>query len=259
MIVRTNQKEVDPLLGPISEIAPSSPSAGDFWYKIDHENQTVTLMDYGGSNIINASVEKEGNTIKTYLFTTFKNVKNELFKEYNYAEINFISKTDFNILVIDYAYDEQDNITSQTMIYASSNKDFFLFSGDIENPKTSIVFFDLGESGPAYVLQGEKSNTLSSLYSIMSQEFALSSQDKAKIGGLYNTQDYSISYEQVVEAKTELGIIINMDSEEYVAPVGFVSNKNAEDIVGRKTLQAFVDDGESVDGTTLTIPDEFNY
>lgn len=49
VIVRTNQKEVDPLLGPISETAPSSPSAGDFWYKIDHENQTVTLMDYGGS------------------------------------------------------------------------------------------------------------------------------------------------------------------------------------------------------------------
>ena len=49
VIVRTNQKEVDPLLGPISETAPSSPSNGDYWYKIDHENQTVTLMDYGGS------------------------------------------------------------------------------------------------------------------------------------------------------------------------------------------------------------------
>ena len=49
VIVRTNQKEVDPLLGPISETAPSSPSAGDFWYKIDHYNQTVTLMDYAGS------------------------------------------------------------------------------------------------------------------------------------------------------------------------------------------------------------------
>lgn len=50
VIVRTNQKEVDPLLGPISETAPSSPSVGDFWYKIDHENQTVTLMDYGGAS-----------------------------------------------------------------------------------------------------------------------------------------------------------------------------------------------------------------
>lgn len=49
VIVRTNQKEVDPLLGPISETAPSSPSSGDFWYKIDHDNQTVTLMDYAGS------------------------------------------------------------------------------------------------------------------------------------------------------------------------------------------------------------------
>ena len=50
VIVRTNQKEVDPLLGPISETAPSSPKSGDFWYKIDHTNQTVTLMDYAGSS-----------------------------------------------------------------------------------------------------------------------------------------------------------------------------------------------------------------
>ena len=233
--------------------------AANNYFKVSSFYGLNILMDYGGNTIINASVEKEGNTIKTYLFTTFKNSRNELFKEYNYAEINFISKTDFNILVVDYAYDEQDNITSQTMIYASSNKDFFLLSGDIANPKTGMAFFDLGESSPAYVLEGVKTNTISNLYSIMSQEFALSSQDKEKIGGLYNTQDYSISYENVTKAKADLGIIIDMDSEEYVPPIGFVSNKNAEDLIGRKTLQAFVDDGESVDGTTLTIPDEFNY
>lgn len=48
IIVRTNQKEVDPLLGPISETAPSNPSSGDFWYQIDHTNQTVMLMEYSG-------------------------------------------------------------------------------------------------------------------------------------------------------------------------------------------------------------------
>ncbi len=75
VIVRTNQKEVDPLLGPISETAPSSPNVGDFWYKIDHDNQTVTLMDYGGSSWNEASDEqsltytwymqdKDGNTVE---------------------------------------------------------------------------------------------------------------------------------------------------------------------------------------------------
>lgn len=66
VIVRTNQKEVDPLLGPISETAPSSPSSGDYWYKIDHENQTVTLMDYGGSSW-NESPETQSLTYTWYM------------------------------------------------------------------------------------------------------------------------------------------------------------------------------------------------
>lgn len=49
VIVRTNQKEVDALLGNISETAPSSPKSGDLWYQIDHTAKTVTLMKYNGS------------------------------------------------------------------------------------------------------------------------------------------------------------------------------------------------------------------
>lgn len=217
------------------------------------------LMDYGGNTIINASVTKEGNVIKTYLFTTFKNSQNQTFKEYNYTEINFTSQTNFNILVIDYTYDQQDNISSQALIYASSNKDFFFLSGDVENPKTGIVFFDKGEGNSAYVIEGAKSNTIGNLLDLMSQNFALSNQDKTFIGNLYNTQNHSINFKQVTQAKADLGIIIDMEDEEYVSPIGFVSNKNAEDLIGRKTLQAFVDDGKSIDGTTLTIPSEFNY
>lgn len=49
IIVRTNQKEVDALKGPISETAPSSPATGAFWYKVDHTAKTVTLMKYSGT------------------------------------------------------------------------------------------------------------------------------------------------------------------------------------------------------------------
>ena len=49
VIVRTNQKEVDALMGSISETAPSSPKSGDFWYQVDHTAQAVTLMKYSGS------------------------------------------------------------------------------------------------------------------------------------------------------------------------------------------------------------------
>lgn len=233
--------------------------AANNFFKVSSFYGLNILMDYGGSTIINACVQKQDSTIKTYIYTTFKDSKNNLFKEYNYAEINFTSQTDFNILVIDYVYNEQNVNTSKTMIYASSQKDFFLMSGDVDNVLTSILFFNKGSDNSAYVIEGRNSNTISNLFALMDENFALSSQDISLMAGLYNTENYSISYKQVIEAKTDLGILINMEDEEYVAPMGFVSNKNAEDLVGRKTLQAFVDDGQSVEGTTLTIPKEFNY
>lgn len=58
VIVRTNQKEVDSLLGSISETAPSAPKSGDFWYKIDHTEKSVTLMKYNGTSWISASENK---------------------------------------------------------------------------------------------------------------------------------------------------------------------------------------------------------
>ena len=49
VIVRTNQHEVDPLMGNISETAPANPVSGDFWYQVDHTGHTVTLKKYSGS------------------------------------------------------------------------------------------------------------------------------------------------------------------------------------------------------------------
>nr|WP_288977347.1 hypothetical protein [uncultured Blautia sp.] len=65
IIVRTNQQEVDALLGIISETAPSSPKSGDFWYKVDHSAKTVTLMKYSGTAWANAT-EKQSLTYTWY-------------------------------------------------------------------------------------------------------------------------------------------------------------------------------------------------
>lgn len=59
VIVRTNQKEVDALKGTISDTAPSSPSSGTYWYKIDHTNKKVTLMKYSGSSWQTTSDKQE--------------------------------------------------------------------------------------------------------------------------------------------------------------------------------------------------------
>lgn len=65
VIVRTNQKEVDELLGIISETAPSSPKSGDYWYKADHSAKTVTLMKYSGS-VWAATTDKQSLTYTWY-------------------------------------------------------------------------------------------------------------------------------------------------------------------------------------------------
>lgn len=65
IIVRTNQQEVDALLGNISETAPSAPKSGDFWYKIDHSAKSVTLVKYNGTAWANAT-EKQSLTYTWY-------------------------------------------------------------------------------------------------------------------------------------------------------------------------------------------------
>ena len=65
VIVRTTQKEVDELLGIISETAPSTPKSGDYWYKVDHSAKTVTLMKYSGSAWA-ATTDKQSLTYTWY-------------------------------------------------------------------------------------------------------------------------------------------------------------------------------------------------
>lgn len=65
VIVRTNQKEVDELMGIISETAPASPKSGSFWYQIDHSAKTVILKKYSGTAWATAT-EKQSLTYTWY-------------------------------------------------------------------------------------------------------------------------------------------------------------------------------------------------
>lgn len=47
--VYSEEGERDELLGPIGATAPSSPTTGSYWYKVDETNYTVTLMKYSGT------------------------------------------------------------------------------------------------------------------------------------------------------------------------------------------------------------------
>ena len=48
-MVYSDEGEKDKLLGPINTIAPDNPTSGQYWYKIDETNYTVTLMKYSGT------------------------------------------------------------------------------------------------------------------------------------------------------------------------------------------------------------------
>lgn len=47
--VYSEEGERDALLGPIGDTAPTSPTAGAYWYKVDTTNYTITLMKYSGT------------------------------------------------------------------------------------------------------------------------------------------------------------------------------------------------------------------
>ena len=54
-LVYTDAEEIDPLLGPISINAPSSPVSGDYWYAVDETNASVQLKKYNGTSWANST------------------------------------------------------------------------------------------------------------------------------------------------------------------------------------------------------------
>lgn len=55
-LVFRNGEEIDPIkTTTFSTTAPSNPSSGDFYYKIDKTNKTITLMKYSGSTWVTAT------------------------------------------------------------------------------------------------------------------------------------------------------------------------------------------------------------
>ena len=58
-LLYSEQGEADPLLGPISTTAPTSPTAGDYWYTIDPTTATVTLKKYNGTTWTTSTDKQE--------------------------------------------------------------------------------------------------------------------------------------------------------------------------------------------------------
>ncbi len=54
-LVYTDAEEIDPLLGPISINAPTSPVSGDYWYAVDVTNTSVQLKKYNGTSWANST------------------------------------------------------------------------------------------------------------------------------------------------------------------------------------------------------------
>lgn len=58
-LIYSEREEIDPLLGVISQVAPDYPLEGDYWYDVDIDNSTVTLMQYDGTSWVESSDTQE--------------------------------------------------------------------------------------------------------------------------------------------------------------------------------------------------------
>lgn len=57
--VYSEEGERDELLGPVSATAPTNPTTGAYWYKIDETNYNVTLMKYSGTAWVTTTDSQE--------------------------------------------------------------------------------------------------------------------------------------------------------------------------------------------------------
>lgn len=74
IIVRSNGQEVDELAGPISAAEPSSPVAGDYWYQIDNNNDTIITKRYNGNTWATYNIPQE----LTYTWTLMDKDGNDI-------------------------------------------------------------------------------------------------------------------------------------------------------------------------------------
>ena len=58
-IVYSEEGEKDALLGPVSEIAPTNPTAGSYWYQINQEDYSITLKKYSGKEWVVSTDKQE--------------------------------------------------------------------------------------------------------------------------------------------------------------------------------------------------------
>lgn len=53
-LVYNQDGEIDPLLGPISIVAPENPSENDYWYAVDGNTETIILKQYNGTEWVDS-------------------------------------------------------------------------------------------------------------------------------------------------------------------------------------------------------------
>lgn len=58
-LVYNQYGELDPLLGPISTIAPESPVENDYWYSVDSDTEVIILKNYNGTEWVDSVDEQE--------------------------------------------------------------------------------------------------------------------------------------------------------------------------------------------------------
>jgi hypothetical protein len=142
--VYTEEGEKDKLLGPVSTTAPTSPTTGAYWYKIDETNYTVTLMKYSGT-AWTTTTDKQELVYDWFLFNDVDNTT----PLGSQNKVKIITSNDFNKIcsVQCNIYDSESTPITYSNQILTDPSDPVVSSVEPINPVHGQLWIKTGESG----------------------------------------------------------------------------------------------------------------
>ncbi len=209
-----------------------------------------------GDTYFNLLTTKTGNVMESYIYFGTGDFMS-ISKAYTYSRIEYTSEEDFSFFGMDYTYSYANptEVDSQYVVYGTSAGDFYMVMIDYAKPEHSMAFYSESKTSPAYTVSLSDSETFTAVNGIMEDKF-LNLIDREYMDSLKGTEDFTITYDEQVQAMRELGWTDEASEEEV--QFGWSANRTSNSALGyQSAAQYWARTNEDVG--TLSIPTEYKY